>query len=94
MHILVIDGDGLLTGTPEPVVEKFLDVSKASDAKSPQGDNIYYKDVIKSQSQYLLWGSHETGEVYDKDVNASGGLVYQVSIESLTLSSLLYQSMI
>jgi hypothetical protein len=73
MHIIVIDGDGQLTGTPGSVVEKFLNVSKASDAKSPQGDNIYYKDVIKAQSQYILWGSHETGDVYDKDVNASGG---------------------
>ena len=73
MHIIVIDGDGGLTGTPGSVVEKFLNVSKASDAKSPQGDNIYYKDVIKSQSRYILWGSHETGDVYDKDVNASGG---------------------
>ena len=73
MHILVIDGDGLLTGTPGSVVEKFTDVSKASDAKSPQGDNIYYKDVIKARSQYLFWGSHETGDIYDKDPNASGG---------------------
>ena len=73
MHIIVIDGDGQLTGTPGSVVEKFLNVSKASDAKSPQGDNIYYKDVIKSQSQFILWGSHETGDIYDKDVNASGG---------------------
>ena len=73
MHVIVIDGDGGLTGTPGSVVEKFLNVSKASDAKSPQGDNIYYKDVIKSQSRYILWGSHETGDVYDKDVNASGG---------------------
>lgn len=73
MHVIVIDGDGGLTGTPGSVVEKFLNVSKASDAKSPQGDNIYYKDVIKSQSRFILWGSHETGDVYDKDVNASGG---------------------
>ena len=73
MHIIVIDGDGQLTGTPGSVVEKFLNVSKASDAKSPQGDNIYYKDVIKASSQYILWGSHETGDIYDKDVNASGG---------------------
>ena len=59
MHILVIDGDGGITGVPGSVLEKFLDVSKASDAKSPQGANIYYKDVIKAQSKYLFWGSHE-----------------------------------
>ena len=65
MHILVIDGDGGITGVPGSVLEKFLDVSKASDAKSPQGANIYYKDVIKAQSKYLFWGSHETGLAMD-----------------------------
>ena len=53
MHILVLDGDGKLTGTPGALLEKHLNVSKASDAKSPQGDNIYYKNQIKTYSQYL-----------------------------------------
>ena len=51
MHVLVIDGDGKVTGTPGSVLEKHLNVSKAIDAKSPQGDNIYYKDVIKTYSE-------------------------------------------
>tara|TARA_B100002019_G_scaffold250803_1_gene230850 strand:- start:1516 stop:4287 length:2772 start_codon:yes stop_codon:yes gene_type:complete len=72
MHILILDGDGKLTGTPGALLEKHLNVSKAMDARSPQGDNIYYKDVIKARSSYILWGSHETGNLYDKDANASG----------------------
>ena len=48
-------------------------MSKASDARSPQGDNIYYKNQIKTYSQYLYWGSHETNNIYDRDSNASGG---------------------
>lgn len=60
MHILVVDADGKITGTPETVLEKHLFVSKASDAKSTQGDNNYYKAVIKSNSQYIYWGAHET----------------------------------
>ena len=72
IHILVLDGDGKITGTPGSVLEKHLNLSKATDAKSPQGDNIYYKDVIKNFSQYLYWGSHETGDIYDKDTNAAG----------------------
>ena len=72
MHILVIDGDGKITGTPGAVLEKHLNVSKANDAKSPQGDNIYYKDVVKTYSEYLYWGSHETANVYDKNTSASG----------------------
>ena len=74
MHILVLDGDGKITGTPGAVLEKHLNVSKANDAKSPQGDNIYYKDVVKTYSSYLYWGSHETANIYDKDTVASGVL--------------------
>ena len=72
MHILVLDGDGKLTGTPGALLEKHLNVSKALDARSPQGDNIYYKDVIKARSSFIFWGSHETGNLYDADSNASG----------------------
>ena len=73
MHILVIDGDGGITGVPGSVLEKFLDVSKASDAKSPQGSNLYYKDVIKANSQYLWWGAHETTNLFDVNTTANGG---------------------
>ena len=72
MHILIVDGDGKITGVPGAVLEKHLNVSKANDAKSPQGDNIYYKDVIKNYSEYLYWGSHETANIYDKNTSASG----------------------
>ena len=72
MHILILDGDGGLTGTPGALLEKHLNVSKASDARSPQGDNLYYKDVIKAYSSYLHWGSHETNNIYDADPNANG----------------------
>ena len=72
IHILVLDGDGKITGVPGSVLEKHLNLSKATDARSPQGDNIYYKDVVKNFSQYLYWGSHETTHIYDKDTNVSG----------------------
>lgn len=72
MHILVLDGDGKLTGTPGALLEKHLNVSKAVDARSPQGDNIYYKDMIKTFSNYLHWGGHETNNILDRDPNANG----------------------
>jgi len=55
LHIIVIDEDGLLTGTVGTVLEKFSFVSKASDAKKSDGTNNYYKDVINSRSQYIYW---------------------------------------
>ena len=74
MHILVLDGDGKLTGSPGSVLEKFLFVSKASDAKGVQGETIYYRDVIKSRSQYIYWGAHETGSIMDVDGSATGDI--------------------
>jgi len=74
MHILVLDGDGKLTGTPGSVLEKFLFVSKASDAKGVQGETVYYKDLIKNNSRYIYWGSHETGSIFDIDGGANGSI--------------------
>ena len=73
MHILVLDGDGKLTGTPGSLLEKFLFVSKSSDAKGVQGETLYYKDVIKANSAYIYWGSHEGSSVMDVDGAANGG---------------------
>ena len=72
IHIIILDGDGKLTGTPGSVLEKFLYLSKASDAKGVQGETIYYRDVIKNNSQYIYWGSHETSSVYDVNGAANG----------------------
>ena len=35
-------------------------MSKAADAKSPQGDTNYYPDVIYNQSQYIYWMDHNS----------------------------------
>ena len=74
MHILILDGDGKLTGTPGSVLEKFLFASKASDAKGVQGETVYYKDLIKNNSRYIYWGSHETGAIFDVDAGANGSI--------------------
>jgi Phage tail sheath protein subtilisin-like domain/Phage tail sheath C-terminal domain len=53
MHVLVIDEEGLWTGTQNSILEKFGFVSKASDAKNVNGASNYYKDVINTGSQYV-----------------------------------------
>ena len=60
IHVLVIDEDGLFTGTAGTVLEKFAHVSVASDAKKFDGSNNFYKDVINSQSRYIWWMDHPT----------------------------------
>jgi hypothetical protein len=58
MHVIIIDEDGLFSGTKATVLEKFAFVSKASDAKKSDGTNLFYKDVINQSSKYIWWGSH------------------------------------
>ena len=58
IHVVVIDEDGGISGTPGAVIETFSKVSKASDAKTPQGDTNYYPTVIKNKSQYIYWTDH------------------------------------
>jgi phage tail sheath protein FI len=60
MHVVVIDEDGLWTGTQGTVLERFAFVSKGSDAKKSDGTNNFYKDVINSRSEYIWWMDHST----------------------------------
>lgn len=58
LHIVVVDKDGVFSGTKGTILEKFAFVSKAFDAKKYDGTNNYYADVINSRSQYLWWMDH------------------------------------
>lgn len=60
IHVVVVDEDGDISGEPGRVLEAFSSLSKASDAKTPQGDNNYYPDVIYNRSQFIYWMDHNT----------------------------------
>jgi len=60
IHVVVVDEDGGISGTPGEVIETFSKLSKASDAKTPQGGTNYYPTVIKNQSNYIYWMDHNT----------------------------------
>ena len=60
IHVVVVDEDGVITGEPGRVIEAFSNMSKASDAKTPQGDNNYYSDVIYNKSSQIYWMDHNT----------------------------------
>ena len=59
LHVLVIDIDGKITGTVGALLERFVGLSKASDAKTSVGETNYYPEVLKQKSQYVYWGEHE-----------------------------------
>lgn len=61
LHVIVIDETGLWTGTPGTILEKFQYLSKASDARQPDGTSQYYKTVINNRSKYIWWTDHPEG---------------------------------
>jgi len=60
LHVIVIDEDGLWTGVPGSILEKFAYVSKSSDGKLPNGTSNYYANVINGDSKYIYWMDHPT----------------------------------
>jgi phage tail sheath protein FI len=77
IHIVVVDEEGLFSGTTGTVLEKYSFVSKASDAKDDSGNSNYYKNVIAGQSRYIHWLAHPasanlgTGTAWGSTANAS-----------------------
>ena len=61
LHVIVVDEDGGITGTANTVLERFSNLSKASDATTDTGASNYYKDVLNNQSKYIWWLSHNLG---------------------------------
>jgi phage tail sheath protein FI len=58
-HVVVVDEDGLFTGTPNTVLERYAYVSLASDAKTSDGSTNYVKEVINNGSNYIYLATFE-----------------------------------
>jgi phage tail sheath protein FI len=64
MHIIVIDEDGLISGSAGTVLEKYPFVSKASDARTDDGSSNYYEEVLYKSSKYVYQLNHPTNNDY------------------------------
>ena len=85
IHVVVIDEDGDVTGVPGQVLETFEALSKAADAKTPQGDSNYYPDVLYNKSIHIYWMDHNTSGT-NWGSNASGTTF--TAVDTPTLESL------
>jgi hypothetical protein len=54
VHIVVIDTDGKITGNAGQILEIYQNVSTSPTAKTPDGTNNYYKDVITARSEFIV----------------------------------------
>ena len=82
MHIVVYDYTGEQSGfdvdsngqRTNGVLETYANLSKNINAKSPQGDSIYYPYVIRKQSSFVYWTDHNTAGInWGTDIDATVG---------------------
>ena len=84
IHIVVYDTEGDLAGfsvdangnRTNAVLETYANLSVNVNAKSPQGDSIYYPNVIFKQSQFIYWMDHNTaGANFGEDISGAAGFI-------------------
>jgi hypothetical protein len=73
IHVVVVDTLGVITGTPNTVLEKFVGLSKASDAKTTNGESNFYKTSIADRSSYIYVGAHNNTDQFNVSAGASDG---------------------
>lgn len=86
LHIVVVDEDGVFTGTPGTVLERFDNVSKASDAKRFDGTSAYYKTVLNRESAYVYWMDHPESSDITGDTNWGSALTAGVEYKTQKLN--------
>ena len=81
VHVGVIDTTGDVSGAANTVLERFTFLSKISDAKSPEGGSLYYKDIINDQAQFIFSGV-AVGSLFEPN-STGGGKAWGVASSTL-----------
>ena len=78
IHVAIIDEDGDWTDKGE-VLEAWGNLSVMKGAKSPDGEEVYYRNFLNANSNYVWWVGHPT-------INsiAQGGTSYVVTHQTKT----------
>ena len=69
VHVVVVDEDGDISGSPHSVLETHGFLSLASDAKDASGRSNYYKNVIARDSQWVWWSGHDSNVIASSTVD-------------------------
>ena len=81
-HVVVIDEDGAITGTPNTLLETFLFVSRLESAVGSEGETNFYPNVINRRSRYVY--ADELVSAGEVELSLEGGVdAYQASTSSL-----------
>ena len=84
LHIVVVDDDGLFTGTPGEALEVYKNLSRARDSKNNDNGTNFYKDIINQQSQFIYWAHDRSTAVSNTGnylTSSSNNKIFTASFE-------------
>jgi phage tail sheath protein FI len=93
VHIVVVDAGAKFTGVANTVLEKYAFVSKASDAKLPDGTSNYYRDVLRQRSNYVYmlsqpdstnWGTPASGTSFTLQATRTSSRLINGAVGTVT----------
>ena len=91
VHVVVIDGDGKITGNAGTILEKNLSLSKAKDASFSLGSPSYWRSFLKTNSAYIFGGTEPSGSVatgYTEDFTLETGGSWDQDAEGVIFDSI------
>ena len=78
IHIVIIDDSGSVTGISGNILEKWIGLSKASDAQRSPQELIYYKTYLADTSEYLYSGAEPSNMTAVGYAGTGGGNWQQI----------------
>ena len=91
VHVVVVDGDGDITGNSGTVLEKHLSLSKAKDAEFSLGSPSYWRKFTANSSQYIFAGSQPAGIVttgYSSGFTPESDIAWDQNAEGITFGAI------
>jgi len=82
VQMVVVDEDGIITGTPNTVLEVFKNLSRATDAQNPDGTTNFYQTVINQNSQWVWVLNDQAGYVSNTANNLASSTVQSAPFNS------------
>ena len=90
IHVMVLDQDGLISGTQGEVLETFPYLSVAKNAKSADGSTNFIKDVINNASAYVWMAGEGDASMFShlSGTDAASGVEFgfKDGIKSISLA--------
>ena len=90
VHVVVIDGDGDITGNSGTILEKHLSLSKAKDAEFSLGSPSYWRKYIANGSPNIFAGSQPAGIVttgYSSGFTPESDISWDQNAEGITFGA-------